>query len=237
MKRNIAVNHNSCNMVNEKHPIQDFSISNLEIRDRGIGNDIENNHESGLMKSGALKADINCVSGGHKAFCEIVDRALKYSKFGHHVEAGAGKTDDVKMKRVEVAEKCYQDSATVVAGDNVKKRSSCRTRSDAVNIDCHLFKIEIPNVLAEFITAMNGCLCQYICKKANIQKMTVSFTYGKSNGQKLFIYGNENGMKYTMKLLKKIMSRTGRASCEKNTVFVRPKEVINSKKVLRYQPV
>lgn len=61
-------------------------------------------------------------------------------------------------------------SVTAMAGDNVKKRSSYRVRSDVVKIDCHLFKIEIPDVLVEFITTVNGCLCQYICKKKNIQK-------------------------------------------------------------------
>jgi len=231
MERSIAVNKN------EKHTTQDLNISNLTIHDQGIDNDFKNNHGSGLIKTDAHKAEMNFIEGGQKAFCKIVDRSLKYRKFGHQGDAGENKTDDVKMKSVDVTEKCGQKSPTAAAGDNVKKRSSYRTRSDAVNIDCHLFKIEIPNALAEFITVMDGCLCQYICKKANIQKMTVSFTYGKSKGQKLLIYGNENSTRYAMKLLKKIMSKTRQASCKRNTVFVRPNKVTNAKKVKQNQPI
>lgn len=226
MESSKAVNHTSYYTENEKHKNQDLSIGNFTIRDQGIGEDIENSHASGSFEdTDTPKADVrrlDCTGGGNGAFCRIVDRDVK---FGDRGDAGAGKTDEVKMKLADVTKKCGQVGGTV--GNSVKKRSSCRTTSDAIKIDCHLFKIEISNVVAELVTAMDGCLCQYICKKANIQKMTVSFTYGKSNDQKLFIYGSEKGVRYAMKLLKRIiMSKNVRGSREKNTVFARPNQVI-----------
>ncbi|XP_050056762.1 uncharacterized protein LOC126550031 [Aphis gossypii] len=154
----------------------------------------------------ALKAGIkhlNYKEDSEKGLNKIVDRTKKYRKNGYG-NSSAGKIDDVKMKHANATKKCGQGSST--AGNDVKKQSN-RMRSDAVKMDCHLFKTEIPNALAELITAMNGCLSQYICKTAKIQKMTVSFCFGKSNSQKLFIYGSENGMRYAMKLLKKILSK------------------------------
>jgi len=226
MESSIAVNRMSYYTDNEKHITQDLSTGNFRIQDQGIGDDIENSHGSGSFEeTDTPKADIgrlDCTGGGNGEFCKIVDRVVK---FGHRDDAGAGKTDEVKMKLADVTKKCGQESGTV--GDYVEKRSSCRTRSDAIKIDCHLFTIEISNVVAELVTAMDGCLCQYICKKANIQKMTVWFTYGKSNDQKLFIYGSEKGVRYAMKLLKRIiMSNNIRAPREKNTV--RPSQVTDA---------
>jgi len=228
MERTIAVNHTSYYTENEKHKIQDLSTSNLTIRDQGIGDDIENSYGSGSFdETDTLKADIrrlDCTRGGYGAFCKIVDRDVK---FDHRGDAGAIKTDEVKMKLADVTKKCGRESTIV--GDNAKKRSSCRKRSDAIKIDCRLFAIKISNFVAELVTTMDGCLCQYICKKANIQSMTVSFTYGKSKDRKLFIYGNEKGVRYAMKLLKRIiMSKNARACCEKNTFFVRPNQVTNA---------
>jgi len=48
------------------------------------------------------------VGGVHEVFRKIVDRAVKHLKFGYLGDSGAGKTDDVKMKRLDVTKKCGQ---------------------------------------------------------------------------------------------------------------------------------
>lgn len=189
----------------QKYMPKDFKSSSFTSCDQKFGNDFDYNRIS-LVEINALKAGIrrlNYKEGNEKGLNKIVDRTKKYRKNGYD-NSSSGKIDDVKMKHANATKKCGQGS--FAASNDVKKRST-RMRSDAVKIDCHLFKTEIPNVLAELITTMNGCLCQYICKTAKIQKMTVSFCFGKSNSQKLFIYGSEKGMRYAMKLLKKIMSK------------------------------
>lgn len=211
MKSSISVNQTK----NEKHTTQDLSCSNLTIRDQGIGDDIENSHGSGsFVETDTLDVDTRRLDCSGAAFCKIVDRDLK---LGHRGDAGAGKTDDVKMKLADVTKKRGKESGAARAGDNVKKRSSRRTTSDAMKIGCRLFTIEISNNVAELVTTMDGCLCRYICKRANIQRMTVSFAYGKSNDQKLFIYGNEDGVRYAVKLLKRLVSKMVRVQRENNT--------------------
>jgi hypothetical protein len=201
MKRHIIVNHISRYTENEKHKAQDFRSSSFANCYQQFGVNFDYNRNS-IVNIDTLKVDkrLNYKRGHEKEFCKIVDRIVKYCKSGYS-NGSSGKMDDVKMKLANVTKKCGQRNAT--AGNEVKKRSS-RMRSNAVKIDNHTFTTEISNALAELITTMNGCVCQYICEKAKIQKMMVSFCFGKSNSQKLFIYGNENGMKYAIKLLEKI---------------------------------
>lgn len=201
------------NDVLKKRMPKDLRSSSFTSCEQKFDNDFDYNLNS-LVEINALKAGSrhsNYTGGSERGLNKIVDRTKKYRKNGYGNNS-AGKIDNVKMKHVNATNKRGQGSSA--AGDDVKKRLT-RMRSDAVKIDCHLFKTEIPNALAELITTMNGCLCKYICKTAKIQKMTVSFCFGKSNSQKLFIYGSENGMTYAMKLLKKIMSKMVRESSVK----------------------
>jgi len=72
-------------------------------------------------------------------------------KLGHRGDAG------VQVKRMRSKWNAWtplknvrpREWHTSAAGDDVKKRPSCRTRCDAIKIDCHLFTIEIPNVVAD----------------------------------------------------------------------------------------
>jgi len=172
---------------------KDFRSSSITSCDQRFGNDFDFNQNS-LVEINAPKAGIKHLKykkGSEKGLNKIVDRTKKHRKNGYG-NGSAGKIDDVKMKDAITTKKCGQESST--AGNYVKKQST-KMRSDEVKIDCHLFKTEIPNAHAELIATMNGCLCQYICKRAKIQKMTVLFCFGKSNSQKLFIYSNENGMR------------------------------------------
>jgi len=205
LKVNCVVKH-APHTKYEKRKTRDLSSSNFMIRDQKIGDDFENK-KSDLIEINALKADVkrfNCMGGGHKAHNKIYDKAVNHRKNSHHIGAGPDKMDDVKMKCTNATKKCDQKRVTV--DSHVKKRSS-RMKSDVIKICNNLFKIEIPNDLAEILTTMNGCVCQYICEKSKIKKMKVLFSYGKSNSQSILIYGNENGMKYALKLLRKLMSK------------------------------
>jgi len=89
-----------------------------------------------------------------------------------------------------------------------------------VKIDCHLFKIEIPNVLAEFITTMNGCLCQYICKK---KKHSKSDCFGSRMGNRTarnyLFTAMRSAYEKRDETIEIFLSMIARATREKNTVF------------------